>query len=495
MSKRIHLTAAATLALAWSYPLLGAESPSPATRNVDEIRDLKARIEQLEFRQAENKRQREQADRARDVNATSEQLSNDALKSEQFLTAEGFTAGYTDNRFVIQSGDGNFAFRPWIHFQFRDVTLERNDFQGTKKHPENQIDNGFEVRQVRFGFDGNAFSPDLTYFFNWATQRTNANSTVKSSTGTTVGTVSNGLGGVPVLQQAWAKYKFPTTPFAIKAGQIKDPLLHEQIVDTRFQQATERSLTADIFANGDDFTEAVTFIYDPNTFIRTEVGVNHGMRSANTNFLDYPNNGGFNPFNYGFVGRVEYKVMGRWKDYAQIGAVGTTEPLLVFGGGADYSERGRDGQLVAVADVMYADQTGLNFYGSFVDRYTTHNFGAYLQSATGDTLITPDPAIAGRSTNEYSILAEAGYLINKHVEPFGRYEYMRLQGTAVGSHNNVQAITGGVNYYFYGHRLKTTAQVTWLPKGLPFDESPNDVLANPNGKSEISFIAQLQLIL
>ena len=48
------------------------------------------------------------------------------------------------------------------------------------------------------------------------------------------------------------------------------------------------------------FTEAATFIYDPNTWVRTEVGVNHGLRSANTNFLDYPNT---NAFNYGGVGR------------------------------------------------------------------------------------------------------------------------------------------------------------------------------------------------
>ena len=45
------------------------------------------------------------------------------------------------------------------------------------------------------------------------------------------------------------------------------PFLHDQIVSSRYQQSAERSLTADYFANGDAFTEGITFIYDPNSFI------------------------------------------------------------------------------------------------------------------------------------------------------------------------------------------------------------------------------------
>ena len=493
MSNRSQLMAAAAMALAFSYPCLAAESPETADMS-QEITALKARLQQLEVKQKEADQQRADAEHKLDEKNTREQLSSEAVQSGQFLTSEGFTAGYTDNRFVIQSSDGNFAFRPWLHFQFREITELRKDFQGTAKHPEDQIDTGFEVRRMRFGFDGNAFSPDLTYMFNWATSRTSGNSTVKNGT-TTVGTVSNGLGGVPILEEAWVKYHFATTPFYIKAGQIKDPLLHDQIVSSRYQHGAERSLTANIFANGDAFTEGATFIYDPNSFVRTEAGVNHGLRSANTNFLSYPDNGSFNQFDYGFAGRVEYKVMGRWKDYAQVGAVGTQEPLLVFGAGGDYSERGHDGQLVAVADAMYADKTGVNLYGAFVDRYTTHNFGYYTQSATGASINAGDPAVAGKVTNEYSILLEAGYNINQQIEPFARYEYMHLQGTPAGSHNNLNVITGGVNYFFYGNRLKLTGEVKWLPQGLPFDDGPSDELANPKGHTEVDFVVQLQLLL
>ena len=427
-------------------------------------------------------------------------MNKETTQKSQFITAEGFTAGYSDGRFVIQSDDGNFSFRPWLHLQFRAVAEDRQGHQGNKiEGPEDEVDAGFEVRRMRFGFDGNMFSPDLTYFINWATVRTSSNANVTSTTGstkgTTIGTVSNSLGGVPLLEEAWVKYHIPTTDFFLKAGQIKDPLLHDQIVSSRYQHSAERSLTADIFLNGDDFTEGATFIYDPQTNIRAEAGVNHGMRSANTNFLSYPNNGGFNQFNYGFVGRVEYKVMGRWSDYAQVGAVGTKEQLLVIGSGADYSERGHDGQLVAAADVMYADPSGLSVFGAFVDRYTTHNFGYYTQSPTGASINAGNAAVAGKSSNEYSLLAEVGYIFDQKIEPFARWEYMDLQGVPAGSNNWINVLTGGVNYYFYGNRLKMTGEIMYLPQGLPFDDGPSDELANTNGKGELVYEVQLQLLL
>ncbi len=487
---------AGCLGLCVSSAAMGADVSAAGDDAAREIAAIKAKIQELETREQASQARQHVAEQTLDEKSTDEQLAVDANRQDHFLTAEGFTAGYNDNRFAIQSGDGNFLFRPWVHLQFRDVTLDRVDLGGIKNHPKDEWDNGFEVRQLRFGFDGNLFSPDLTYFFNWATQRTSGNANVTNA-GTKVGTVSNSLGGVLVLQQAWARYRVPTTPFYIKAGQLKDPLLHEQIVDTRYQQVAERSVSADIFANGDDYTEAVTFSYDPgpSAVIRAEAGVNHGMRSANTNFLDYPNNGAYNAFNYGVVGRAEYRVMGRWADYLQVGAVGTKEPLLIFGTGADYSERGHSGQLVAVADAMYADPSGLSIYGEFIDRYTTHNFGYYIQSPTGANITAGDPIVAGKPTNEYAVMGQAGYIIDKHWEPFGRYELIHLQGLPTGSRKWLQVVTTGVNYYFHGHRLKLTGEVIYLPEGLPFDDTSSDVLTNSNGKTELSFVAQLQLVL
>lgn len=462
-----------------------------------DIAAIRSRIAELEAKEAQRNRHEAEVKQQADVSATSGALAAESLRADQFLTAEGFTAGYTDGRFLLQSGDGNFTLHPWVQVQARAIYVDRKDFAGSAKHPQDEADAGFEIRQLRFGADGNMFSRDFTYFFNWATQRNSGNIPVSGAkpSGTANPTVSNNLGGVPVLQQAWAKYHFPSTPFFIKVGEMKDPLLHEQIVDTRYQQMAERSIASDIFTNGDDYTEAATFIYDPDDSLRIEGGVNHGMRSANTNFYDYPNNGNYNAFNYGLVGRIEFKAMGHWKDYTQMSSVADADPLLVFGLGTDYSERGHDGQTVMALDAMYADQHGLTIYGEFLDRYTTHNFGYYILSPSGANIQAGNPSVAGRSTNEYATVLQAGYIIDQHLEPFARCEFIHLQGTPAGSPTWLQAYTVGTNYYFHGHRLKLTGQATYLPHGLPFDDTANDVVSNPKGHGELSFIAQLQLML
>ena len=276
-----------------------------------------------------------------------------------------------------------------------------------------------------------------------------------TNAGKTVGTVSNSLGGVPQLEEAWAKYHFHDTPFYVKAGQMHDPLAHEEIIGSKYEITAERSLQNDIFSNVDAFTEAVTFIYDPKAEFRFEGGVNHGIRGANTNFQDFPNNG--NGYDWGVAGRAEYKVFGNWKDYDQLTAYGDKADLLVFGAGADYSEAGKDAQFTHALDVQYGSPTGLFLYGSYIGRYTRRNIGIPSAGAVGTSYGTP--ARAGENTYEPSVLAQASYALDEHWEPFVRYEYLHLQGTPAGSDNNVHEVTGGVNYWFHGHNAKLTTQV------------------------------------
>ncbi|HEY8747081.1 MAG TPA: hypothetical protein VIM11_03850 [Tepidisphaeraceae bacterium] len=476
------LSAAAIGICSNSYADQPASQPQSDTAH--ELQMLRARIDQLEKQQKDQQIKQDAAIQQATVNS----VMSDADRKSKLFDNIGISAGYKENRFFIGSDDGNFTLRPWYHLQIRDVTVDRKD---TKPSGNDDIENGFEIRRMKIGLDGNMFSPDFTYFFNWATSRANGTANVTNSSGATIGTVSNSLGGVPILEEAWVKYNFHDTPWFVKAGQIKDPLLHDQIVSSRYQQSAERSLTADVFANGDAFTEGITVIYDHKNWLRAEAGVNHGLRSANTNFQDFQTNA----YNFGVAGRAEVKVMGRWQDYAQIGAVGTKEPLLVFGIGADSSQRGHATQTVGAADVMYGDPSGFNFYGALVDRYTNHNFGFQTQSGTGASISAPAATAANKATNEYSLLAQGGYNISQHIEPFGRYEYMHVEGTAAGSINYLQVLTAGVNYYFVGHRAKLTAEVQYLPKGIPFADGASDILTSTKGRGEISAELQFQLLL
>ena len=482
--KVLNRFAASVLMLAIAGPAFAADIVSSKPDNdAAEISALRERLDKLETQQRETFRKAE-------VTKSVDQVIEDAARRSQMMDIGSLTAGHKDGKFFIGSEDGKFVLKPVFHLQFRHITNRRQDFRNGGANDDTQ--DGFEVRRMKFGFEGNAFTPELTYHFLWATVRGSGTANVNNAAGTKIGTVSNSLGGAPLLEEAWAKYHFSGTDFSVRAGQIKDPLLHDQVVSSKAQLGVERSITADIFANGDGFTEAVTVIWDPKKEIRAEAGFTHGMRSANTNYLDFPNT---NAYNYGFVARGEYKLMGNWKDYTQMTAVGVKDQLLVVGLGADYSERGDSSQVVAALDVSYASPNGLSAYAAFVDRYTTHNFGIYNGSSTGASIGTPDPAIAGRSTNEYSLVAQVGYLMKNNIEPYGRFEYMRLQGTAAGSRNYVTAITAGANYYLYGNGCKVTAQITYLPNGIPIDDGGSDILASPAGNGEVVGSIQFQLAL
>jgi hypothetical protein len=495
--KRFSLILAAaaglTVGTAWAAePPSGAPQSQPTDQELlKQFNAMKARVEKLEAKEQQQEaslqdQAKEQAQlEKRQVDATVEAVQRTAKQDSQLLDMEGFTAGYSNGKFVIQSGDGTFSWHPWIHFQFREIVNHRDD---GKSAGVDDTETGFEIHRLRFGFDGNLFTPDFTYFFNWSTYPANTTSSIKVGSAST--NVTNVIGGLPVLQEAWVKYKLPASDFYLKAGQMHDPLAHEEMVGSKVEIATDRSLQNDIFSNTEAFTEAATVIYDPHDSFRAEGGVNHGLRGADTNFQDYPNNG--NAYDWGVAARTEFKVMGNWKDYDQITAYGNKSDLLVFGAGIDYSEAGKDAQLTHAFDVQYGAASGLFLYGSYMGRYTRHNIGIPLGAPVGTAYGTP--GASGLNTYEPSVVFQVNYTIDAHWEPFARYEYIHLAGTPAGSDNNVQEITGGVGYWFHGHNAKLTTQVMYLPYGIPINDAISDVLIS-NHHSEVIFITQFQLLL
>jgi hypothetical protein len=496
--KRMALVLAAVVGLSMGTVRAAeqGDATAPAAQPTNQemlqkMQEMQAKIDKLEAKEHQQEAKlegqaKEQAEiEKRQVDATVEAVRRTAKQDSQLMDLEGFTAGYSNGKFVIQSGDGSFSWHPWLHFQFRQIVNYRQD---GKAAGVDDTDSGFEVRRARFGFDGNLFSPDFTYFFNWATYRANSTQTVKVGTGS--GTATNVIGGLPVLEEAWVKYKLPSTDFYLKAGQMHDPLAHEEIVGSKYEITPERSLQNDIFSNTDAFTEAATFIWDPKSDMRFEGGINHGIRSPNTNFQDTPNNG--NVYDFGLAARYEYKVMGNWKDYDQITAYGDKADLLVFGTGADYSEDGKDAQLTHTLDAQYGSPSGVFFYASYIGRYTRHNLGIPNGGPVGTSLGTP--GVSGLDTYEPSILLQASYCIDQHWEPYLRYEYMHLAGTPTGSENDVQEISVGLGYWFHGHNAKLVGQLMYLPKGIPISDSSSDVLSN-NRHGELVYTTQFQLLL
>jgi hypothetical protein len=440
------MLAAATLAAIGFGSAITCAAESTVQELKEQIDALQHKVNSLEVKQNSG-----------DAAATADAIFRDTQRRSQFLSEEGspFLAGYKkDKGFRLQDEKGDFVLHLWFQFQPRYVTNWREG----AKNSNDDIQSGFEIRRMKFGVDGNVFGPDLSYLFNWATNRKT---------------------GALELEEAWAKYKFNGEWF-VRGGQLKDPLAHEQIMSSKTLLAADRSLLNEIFIGGDDFVQAVTLGYGGDKSpIQAEIAFTDGSQTANTNFQDDISNtttAQARP-DYGFAGRVQYKVFGDWKNYQDFTARGTKTDLFVIGAGADYTEISSTRNILHTVDAQYETTFGLSLYGAFIGRYT-------------------DPG-AGDTRYDWGALGQVAYMLDpNHWEVFGRYDYIRPDtGTfSAGSERNIHEFTAGVNYYFQGHAAKMTLDASWLPNGCPVAQDGIGVLAN-DGDNELIVRLQFQLLL
>jgi hypothetical protein len=442
-----------------------AEATTAPTREqmLEEIRALRERVDRLTEAQAGGAR----AERA-EVDGTADAVLRDADRRSQLLQAQGFTAGYTNGKFLIQSEDGSFVLNPNFQFQFRAVANHAEDAQADG---DDETESGLEIRRMKFSFDGNAFTKDLAYKFQWAVNRNNGNT---------------------VLEDAWVRYKFADRWF-VRGGQFVEPLFHEQLTSSRRMQAVERSLLNETLGTGgESYVQGVSLFYDDGNALRAEVAYHDGVQNVNTSFVDGGGTallGIVNP-DFGVAGRAEYKLMGDWKQYDDFTAMGNKTDLLVVGAGADYTEAGDASVLFHTFDVQWEPQAvnGLSLYAAYVGVY--RDFG--------------DPGGLDASPYDFGFLVQGGYMLSPRVEVFGRYDYINLDGDAPGTlgiaaadagSDDLHEFTVGMNYFLKGHAAKFTVDLTWLPNGSPVGASSAGIVGQASDDDQFVLRGQFQLLL
>jgi hypothetical protein len=449
-----YLASAAAAAAVSALTCSGAaRAAEPTTAELmQQIQQLQAKVEQLETTQNQQATMS-----AKEVDATVERVLNDAEKRSQLLQMEGFTAGYNKGKFIVQDAAGNFVLHPYLQFQFRENSVWREDAKSDGSSDDWQ--NGFEVRRMKFGFDGNAITPNLKYTFQWQT---------KQSTGN------------PFLEDGWVSYKF-ADQWTVQLGQFKGPTFREALVSSVRQLAVERSLQNQLLEGGDDYLQGVALIYDPSSTVHAVLAFTDGFNTINQDFLDYPTNS----FDFGFAGRVDWQLMGEnFKSYNDYSAVGNKNvDLLVLGAGFDWSESGDLDQFRHTVDAQWEPSSvpGLALFGAYVGRYSKVGTSA----PGGDD-----------SFYDWGFLVQAGYMLNDKFELFGRYDYTDFDSNslAAGTQTRYCEITAGMNYYFSGdHSAKFTLDVTYLPEGSPSDALGADILAAEG--NEVVVRGQFQLLL
>lgn len=446
-SKFLAIPAVAA-ALGMGVSTARAAEPS-ADELMKQIQELQAKVQQLETRQTEGLS-------ATAVDATVERVLKDAESRSQLMQMEGFTAGWTaDKGFRIQDAAGNWVLHPFFQFQPRWVSNFRHskpefdtdgDFIGYDG--DDDTENGFEIRRMKFGFDGNAFTPDLTYYFLWATDRD---------------------GGDVFLEQAWIKYFF-NDDWAFRIGQIRNPVFHEQDTSSSMQLAADRSLTNVLITGSNEpFTQAVTLVYAPASGpITAEVGIGDGYDTGNTTFEDGPD---------GICGiflRVNYFVMGARNSYKDFTARGNKEDLLVVGAGVDYTSYEGEGDYRHTVDVQWENTGGLSVYGAYIANYI-------------------DSRDADDEFYNWGLVAQVGYMVNDAWEVFGRVGYSQFDEEFFGDDTWCEMTIGANWYVGGGHNAKVTIDATYLPSGAPSDFSSLGILDSDD--AEVVIRGQFQLLL
>jgi hypothetical protein len=497
-ARKLTLAAGSVLGLAVAAMPARAETPttgeaaSPAeTRQqlLEQLRGLQQRVEQLEqpkpnaapqtapqaapaqappqtapTKPADNSVESAVRDATPDAERRSQPLS---------LAPQGFTAGYDNGKFLIQSEDGAFVLNPNAQMQFRWIANSRDNAQ---PDGDDEFQSGFELRRLKLAFDGNVFGKDNVYHLQWATSRTNGNL---------------------VLEEAYLRHKFADRPWAIRGGQYSDTWAHESTVSSKRQLTVERSLVSEILINGgvggESYIQGVSLIYDDGGALRGEVTFQDGINSRNTNFTDTGGGSallGLPDPHWGVSARLEYKFAGDWKQYDDFTAMGNQKDLLVLGGGVLIYEADGARAFHHTVDVQWEPQAvkGLSVYGAYVGLWRDFN----ATTPGGDDVQPYD----------WGFLVQAGYMLNDKCELFARYDYMDFDtgdpsplGAAAGVSDSIHEITIGVNYYLQKHAAKFTVDAIWLPNGCPVDASGTGVLAQTGDDSQFVLRAQFQLLL
>jgi hypothetical protein len=382
---------------------IAAAAEPTAVELREQIDALNAKVAKIEAKEASASQQQ----------ATVASVLNDAERRSQLLQSGAVTAGFDGKEFFLGSADGKFKLVPYFQFQFRGIANWGDD---TRSSGDSSLEGGFEIRRMKFGLKGNAFSKDLTYDFNLAVNRNS---------------------GTPALEKAYVQYKF-ADELALKVGQWKDNVFHEETISSARQLGVDRSLLNETLAGGlTDYVQGVSLLYTSDQ-LKGELALIDGANSDNTNYLDTA------AANYGVSGRVEYKAMGDWKAYDDFTALKTKEDLLVIGGGFDYTEGGDTHTVFHTVDAQW-ESGQLGIYGAYIGNW----------SETGD-----------EDSYSWGGLAQIAYLVDANWEIFGRYDL-----TDIDDGDTFNEITVGANYYFHGHNAKATVDVVVLPDGAPENDT------------------------
>ena len=386
-----------------------AELEAKSARDDARIGELESRFSALQ-RSEENQWLTQQ--RADEIRMLVEDILADAETRSSLLLGSGYDGGA-----VI--GGGDWMLRTNIHMQQRLILNDRT--AGSEW--------GFENTRTKFILTGNVVSPEWFY---------KAEIEVVDMASTTDFPNAESRTG---LLDSFVGYDFGND-WKVRVGTFKAPLLREELVDSRYQLAVERSVVNYLYTGGRTDGLAADYYGDRFHFTGSfNNGINDATYGGGVRTGGQPALSG-NIADSAYTLRGEFLIEGNWDQFSDFSSTRGEKTAMMVGGAI---------HLQSAADELRV--LTLDFSGKFGGR----NVYAAIIRANLD-------AGGGADRESIGFVLQGGYRFDDEWEGFARYEWSDIDVP------DMSIFTVGITRFLSGHHAKWTTDI-----GVALDPVPETI--------------------
>ena len=388
-----------------------------------------------------------------EIRAVVADMLADAQTRSSLLRSSG-TAGHDGSHFFVADASGDFELNISGSIQYRYVATFRDDDDPAG----GDVETGFDLRRLKMRFHGHAFSPNLRFKIQ-----------------------SDLQSGDLTLEDAYFGYHFEDSIWAVYAGQVRLPLLWEDVNSDNNGLAVSKSVVNTVFNPGR--SKAAWLQFTDESF-RGWLAFSDGAGSANTGY-SAPN------ADFALTSRLEWMFSGTdWSEFNLMSSFPGTEYHGKIGGAVHYQDGPNqsgfdDNELLTYGLDAQVKGDGWNVYAGFVGRHLKINEDA------------------GPEYDDYGFLVQGGFFIPEtDWELFARYD-MVLPDSDYANDSEFSTVTAGANWFIYGNAARFTFDVQWHLDATEDNDLVNAIAVNapdsinilPSGEeNQFSLRAQVQLL-